>query len=162
MRYIVLYSLFLLLFGCRSVDRQAVNSYVDSGKVSIQGSVSYKGSGLFPKKQTYWIRKIDGEPVKEPGHSKAFPLSPGVHSIVVGGFLFQGHMGEHETLVGEAALSLDGKAGHIYEVRGDVGAQQLAIYIFDITENRTATEPVKAAVHATTHNDPIFVPIPVL
>ncbi|HTJ79509.1 MAG TPA: hypothetical protein VL357_10985 [Rariglobus sp.] len=159
MKLIALCSLLLLVSGCNSVDQKAVNSYIKAGNASLQGSVSYKGSGLFPRKQMYWVAKIDGNAVKEAGYFRAYPLSPGVHSITVGGGLFQGHVDSQETLGGEAELSLDGKSGHKYEVRGDVIERQISIYIFDLTANQTVTEQVRPVVHAETHKNPIFIPI---
>ncbi len=155
-------ALFLLLVsGCNSVNQQAVNSYIETGNASIQGSTSLKGSGLFPRKQMYWVSKIDGEAVKAPGHFRAYSLSPGVRSIVAGGGLFQGHLGSHDTLGGEAEFSLDAKLGHKYEVRGDVVDQQLSIYIFDLTAKLAATPSFRPAVHAENHKDPMLILIPV-
>jgi len=162
MRLLVCALTVLLVSGCNSVDQQAVNSYVQAGNASIQGSTSLKGSGLFPRKQTYWVAKIDGEVVKTPGYFRAYSLSPGLRSIVAGGGLFQGHLGSHDTLGGEADFSLDARAGHKYEVRGDVSDQHLSIYIFDLTTNLPATSSVHPAVHTEEHKDPILIPIPVL
>ncbi|MEO6874118.1 MAG: hypothetical protein ABI222_04785 [Opitutaceae bacterium] len=109
----------------------------------------------------YWVAKIDGEVAKEPGYFRAYSLSPGLRSIVVGGALFQGHLGSHDTLGGEAEFNFEAKSGHKYEVRGDVIDQQLSIYIFDLTANLAATPSVQPAVHAEKHKDPILIPIPV-
>ncbi|ACB75882.1 hypothetical protein [Opitutus terrae] len=152
----------LLVCGCNSVNQQAVNSFIDAGNASIQGSTSLKGSGLFPRKQMYWVAKIDGEAVKAPGYFRAYALSPGQRSVVAGGGLFQGHLGSHDTLGGEAEFSLEAKPGHKYEVRGDVIDQQLSIHIFDLTTNLAATPSVQPAVHAEKHKDPILILIPVL
>lgn len=152
----------LLVCGCNSVNQQEVNAYIDAGNASIQGSASLKGSGLFPRKQTYWVGKIDGEAPKKPGNFRAFPLLPGVHSIVARGGLFQARLGSHDTLGGEAELRFDAKPGHRYEVRGDITDHKLSIYIFDLTANLAATASEQPAVHAETHKDPIliFVPLP--
>jgi hypothetical protein len=110
----------------------------------------------------YWVAKIDGEAAKQPGCFRAYSLSPGVRSIVVGGGLFQGHLGSHNTLDGEAEFTLEAKAGHKYEVRGDVTDQQLSIYIFDLTTNLAATTSIQPTVHTEKYEDPILIPIPVL
>ena len=109
----------------------------------------------------YWVAKVDDQDVKERGYFRAYQLSPGAHSVVVGGGLIQGHLGSHDTLGAEADVKLDASSGHKYEVRGDIVDQQISIYIFDLTANIPATTRVCPAVHAETHKDPIFVPIPV-
>jgi len=63
-------------------------------------------------------------------------------------------------LGGEAEFTVDAKAGHKYEVRGEVSEAQLSLWIFDLTANAMATGSMRPAVHTENHRDPILIPIP--
>jgi len=124
--------------SCNSIDYRKADAIAQRGGASIQGLRINEGQETHVFSMAY----IDGKTAEKPGYPMVHEITTGKRTVGVLGEMRGAKFGRAMTLGGQAEIKFTAMGGHKYELRGTISQDTITFHIFDLTDDKVASETV--------------------